>query len=79
MSRKPKKGYYVRGIFVAEGSETDLELRAELKGTHESSKTDLKRESTALQALGEQLTRWSRPNASPILKASAGRCSLSAN
>ena len=55
MSRKPKKGYYVRGIFVAEGIEIDLELRAELKGTHESSKTDLKRESTALQALGEEL------------------------
>ncbi len=55
MSRKPKKGYYVRGVFVAEGSETDLELRAELKGTHDASKTDLKRESTALQALGEQL------------------------
>ncbi len=55
MSRKPKKGYYVRGVFVAEGSETDIELRAELKGTHDASKTDLKRESAALQALGEQL------------------------
>ena len=55
MSRKPKKGYYVRGIFIAEVSEIDRELRAGLKGTHESSKTDLKRESTALQALGEEL------------------------
>lgn len=55
MSRKPKKGYYVRGQFVAEGSELDLELKAELKGTAEASKTDLKRESTELQKLGESL------------------------
>lgn len=55
MSRKPKKGYFVRGQFVAEGSELDLELKAELKGTHEASKTDLKRESTELQKLGEAL------------------------
>jgi ribosome-associated protein len=55
MSRKPKKGYFVRGQFVAEGSELDLELKAELKGTTEASKTDLKRESTELQKLGEQL------------------------
>ena len=27
MSRKPKKGYFVKGHFVAEGSELDLELR----------------------------------------------------
>ena len=55
MSRKPKKGYYVRGEFVAEGSELDLELKAELKGTHDLSKTDLKAVSTELQKLGEQL------------------------
>ncbi|MBX3653414.1 MAG: DUF615 domain-containing protein [Ramlibacter sp.] len=55
MSRKPKKGYFVRGQFVAEGSELDLELKAELKGTHEASKTDLKRESAELQKLGEDL------------------------
>jgi len=55
MSRKPKKGYYVRGQFVAEGSELDLQLKAELKGTDEASKTDLKRESAALQKLGEDL------------------------
>ncbi|MFT3814250.1 MAG: ribosome biogenesis factor YjgA [Acidovorax sp.] len=55
MSRKPKKGYYVRGQFVAEGSELDLQLKAELKGTSEASKTDLKRESDALQKLGEEL------------------------
>jgi ribosome-associated protein len=55
MSRKPKKGYYVKGQFVAEGSELDLQLKAELKGTTEQSRTDLKRESTELQHLGEQL------------------------
>ncbi len=54
MPRKPKKGYFVRGQFVAEGSELDLELKRELKGT-ETSKTDLKRESAELQALGESL------------------------
>ncbi|MEJ6023902.1 ribosome biogenesis factor YjgA [Ramlibacter sp. PS4R-6] len=53
MSRKPKKGYWVRGTFVAEGSELDLQLKAELKG--ETSKTDLKRESEEVQKLGEQL------------------------
>jgi ribosome-associated protein len=53
MSRKPKKGYWVRGTFVAEGSELDLQLKAELKP--ETSKTDLKRESDELQKLGEQL------------------------
>ncbi|MDF1485102.1 ribosome biogenesis factor YjgA [Ramlibacter sp. H39-3-26] len=55
MSRKPKKGYYVRGQFIAEGSELDLQYKAELKGTEEASKTDLKRESAALQALGTDL------------------------
>jgi ribosome-associated protein len=55
MSRKPKKGYFVRGQFVAEGSELDLELKRELKGDTEISKTDLKRESTELQKLGEEL------------------------
>lgn len=55
MSRKPKKGYFVRGQFVAEGSALDLELKAELKGTDGASRTDQKRESDALQALGEEL------------------------
>jgi len=55
MSRKPKKGYFVRGHFVAEGSELDLELKAELKGTPDASRTDLKRESDALQDLGKEL------------------------
>jgi ribosome-associated protein len=54
MSRKPKKGYYVKGHFVAEGSELDLELRAEQTGG-EPSRTELKKESTELQKLGEEL------------------------
>ena len=54
-SRKFKKGYFVRGEFVAEGSERDLELKRELKGTDDQSRTDLKRESLELQKLGEDL------------------------
>lgn len=55
MSRKLKKGYFVRGEFVAEGSERDLELTRELKGTDELSRTELKAESDALQKLGTEL------------------------
>jgi len=55
MSRKLKKGYFVRGEFVAEGSERDIELKAELKGTDDQSRTDLKRESTELQKIGADL------------------------
>ena len=55
MSRKPTKGYYVKGHFVAEGSDLDLELKRELKGSDTASKTDLKRESDELQKLGEEL------------------------
>jgi len=55
MSRKPTKGYYVKGHFVAEGSDLDLELKRELKGSDSASRTDLKRESFELQKLGEEL------------------------
>ena len=55
MSRKLKKGYFVKGQFVAEGSELDLEYNREPKATDEASRTDLKRESTELQNLGEEL------------------------
>lgn len=54
MSRKPKKGYFVKGHFVAEGSELDLQLRAEQTGG-EPSRTELKKESADLQKLGEAL------------------------
>jgi len=55
MPRKPKRGYWVKGQFVAAGSALDLELKAEHKGTAYASKTDLKRESHALQNLGQEL------------------------
>ena len=55
MSRKPKKGYFVKGQFVAEGSELDLELKLAMKWGQNTSKTDLKRESEELQQLGEAL------------------------
>lgn len=54
MSRKPRKGYFVRGQFVAEGSELDQELKREMHGDGPS-KTELKAQSAALQTLGEQL------------------------
>jgi ribosome-associated protein len=59
MASKFKKGYYVNGKFVAEDSEIDLELKREMKGRYETSRTDDKRESEALQALGESLTTLS--------------------
>lgn len=55
---KLKKGYFVKGQFVAEGSPLDLELKRELKGVDDigdKSRTDLKRESTELQKLGADL------------------------
>lgn len=45
----------MRGEFVAEGSERDLELKRELKGTDELSRTELKAQSDALQKLGQDL------------------------
>ena len=61
MSRKLTKGYFVKGKFVAEGSELDIELKKELKGTDAMSRTDEKKESLALQKLGEDL-RTLRPD-----------------
>ena len=62
MSRKPTKGYYVKGHFVADGSDLDLALKREQKGQDLTSKTDLKRESAELQKLGEDLLAL-RPDA----------------
>lgn len=59
MSRKSKRGYFVRGHFVPEGSALDLELKRASKGDTDTSKTDLKRASEALQKLGEQLLKLS--------------------
>jgi ribosome-associated protein len=66
MSKKPKRGYYVKGHFVAEGSELDKELKAELKGTTDMSKTDLKRHSDHLQQLGEQLVNLRKGLLEPL-------------
>lgn len=44
-------GYYVKGEFVADGSELDIELKAEFDG----SRSKAKAESDALQKLGVQL------------------------
>lgn len=52
---KLKKGYFVRGQFVAEGSALDQEFKRELKGTDEPSRTERKHESSALQALGVEM------------------------
>jgi ribosome-associated protein len=65
MSRKPKKGYFVRGQFVAEGSELDEQLKAELRGEGPS-KTELKVQSAELQALGEQLLTLRRDLFEPL-------------
>jgi ribosome-associated protein len=54
MPRLPRKGYFVNGQFVAEGSELDLQLQRE-RHSAGPSKTERKAESTELQALGEQL------------------------
>jgi ribosome-associated protein len=51
MSRKPKAGYWVKGQFVAYGSELDVEL----SGKTEPSRTDLKKESDERQKLGVEL------------------------
>ena len=65
MSRKPKKGYFVRGQFVAEGSELDEQLKAELRGEGPS-KTELKAQSAELQALGEALLTLRRDLFEPL-------------
>ena len=55
MPRKPRKGYFVAGQFVAEGSERDLELRQAARGTDAPSRTARKHASDALQRIGEDL------------------------
>lgn len=55
MPRKPPKGYFVKGHFVAYGSEEDAELKRAAKWDAEHSKTDLKKHSAHLQTVGERL------------------------
>jgi ribosome-associated protein len=55
MPRKSSRGYYVKGRFVAEGSDDDQRLRDELRNADAPSRSAKKRASTDLQLLGEAL------------------------
>lgn len=55
MARKSRKGYYVDGEFVPEGSAADEQFRNDLRGGETPSRTELKEASEKLQALGEEL------------------------
>jgi len=55
MARKSRKGYYVAGAFIADGSPADRQFRNELKGGEAPSRTERKVASEELQVLGEEL------------------------
>jgi ribosome-associated protein len=55
MARRSRKGYYVDGTFVVEGSELDLRLRSERRDPDSPSRTERKNASEELQDLGEEL------------------------
>ncbi len=55
MSRKFRKGYYVKGEFVMAGSNTDQQVRSELQDINVPSRTELKNASEKLQKIGEEL------------------------
>ena len=55
MSRKFRKGYYVKGEFVIAGSNADQKIRSELHDTIVPSRTELKNASGKLQKIGEEL------------------------
>ena len=55
MSRKSHKGYYIKGEFVAAGSDADKRIRDELQDTNALSRTALKKASERLQEVGEEL------------------------
>ena len=55
MSRKFRKGYYVKGEFVIAGSNADQKIRSELHDTIVPSRTELKNASGKLQKIGEDL------------------------
>jgi ribosome-associated protein len=60
MAKKSRKGYYVKGEFVAEGSEADRQLQAELHDEDAPSRTAQKKASASLQDLGEELIAMSQ-------------------
>jgi ribosome-associated protein len=55
MGRRSRKGYYVDGTFVAEGSDLDRQLRSEQRDPDAPSRTERKNASEELQDLGEAL------------------------
>jgi ribosome-associated protein len=55
MSRKSHKGYYIKGEFVAAGSDADQRIRNEHQDTNALSRTALKKASERLQEVGEEL------------------------
>lgn len=55
MPKRPRKGYYVKGQFVASGSEADRKLRDELHDPTAPSRSAKKRASESLQLLGVEL------------------------
>lgn len=55
MSKRPRRGYYVKGEFVTSGSEADQRFRDELHDANAPSRTARKKASESLQHLGEEL------------------------
>lgn len=60
MVKKTRQGYWVQGHFVPTGSELDAQLTRQRKGDSEYSRSDAKRDSDALQTLGQDLLTLSR-------------------
>jgi ribosome-associated protein len=55
MSKRERRGYYVKGVFVTSGSEADQMLRDELHDANAPSRSAQKKASKSLRDLGEQL------------------------
>ena len=55
MPKKSRKGYYVKGEFVAVGSEADHKFRHELHDSNAPSRSAKKRAAESLQLLGVKL------------------------
>lgn len=55
MAKRSNKGYFVKGEFVAAGSDEDQKIRDELQDGNALSRTSLKKASERVQEVGEQL------------------------
>jgi ribosome-associated protein len=55
MSKRERRGYYVKGVFVTSGSEADQTLRDELHDANAPSRSAQKKASNSLRDLGGQL------------------------